>query len=186
MMKRDYAGAEKLVVEFPSEEFLGAPGLKSMFWGVTAWAKGDQNSARQRFENVRPHWESTLRDHSDNLPITAHLGMLYACLGRKADAVRLSQRALDLLPANDGIERPAYLSNLALVYAWTGEPDNAVAIVEQLLTKPAMEVEGFEPLTLTILRSWKWDSLRGNPRFEKILAGPEPEDHLLNFQVSAA
>jgi hypothetical protein len=42
--------------------------------------------------------------------------------------------------------------------------------MEQLLT--TLAVKG---ITLTQLQSWKWDGLRSNPRFQKILAGPEPK-----------
>jgi len=61
------------------------------------------------------------------------------------------------------------------VYALTGETEKAVTLVEQLLTTPAVEWTGIHPITLTQLRSWKWDSLRNNPRFQKILASPEPK-----------
>lgn len=175
MLQRDYARAEKLVNDFPLEEFPAAPGLKNMLLGITAWASGDQGGARSRLEKVRTQWESELRERPDDLGMMAHLGLLYASLGQKEEGLRLSRRALDLVPANEAIERPAYSGNLALAYAWTGEPDKAVTIIEQLLNKPASEFEGFEPPSLTILRSWKWDRLRGNPRFEKILAGPEPQ-----------
>ena len=76
----------------------------------------------------------------------------------------------DLCPENEAIERPLYLGNLALAYALTGETEEAVTLVEQLLTTPAAE-----GITLTELRSWKWDGLRSNPRFQKILEGPEPK-----------
>ena len=96
-------------------------------------------------------------------------------LGRKEEALRESRRAVDLVPENDAIERPAYSANLALVYALTGESEKAVTLIEQLLTKPAMEVQGVDAMTLTNLRSWRWDALRSNPRFQEILAGPEPK-----------
>ena len=75
----------------------------------------------------------------------------------------------------DAIERPRYLANLTLVYSLTGEPEKAVTLLEQLLTTPTLWGSGVAPITLTQLRSWKWDSLRSNPRFQKILAGPEPK-----------
>ena len=56
-----------------------------------------------------------------------------------------------------------------------GESDKAVTLIEQLLTKPATEVKGVEAVTLTNLRSWRWDPLRSNPRFQEILAAPEPK-----------
>jgi hypothetical protein len=75
----------------------------------------------------------------------------------------------DLCRENEAIERPGYLSNLALVCALTEETEEAVTLVERLLTTPAAD-----EITLTQLRSWRWDGLRSNPRFQKILAGPEP------------
>ncbi len=62
------------------------------------------------------------------------------------------------------------MGNLALVYALTGEAEEAVTLVEKLLTTPAAD-----EITLTQLRSWKWEGLRSNPRFQKILARPEPK-----------
>jgi Flp pilus assembly protein TadD len=94
---------------------------------------------------------------------------------RKEEALRESRRAIDLVPANDAVERPRYLTNLALAYVLTGETEKAVTLMEQLLTTPAAESVAFHAITLTQLRSWKWDSLRSNPRFQKILAGPEPK-----------
>jgi tetratricopeptide (TPR) repeat protein len=103
------------------------------------------------------------------------LGLVNAYLGRNEEALRESRRAVDLVPANDAIERPRYLTNLALVYALTGETEKAITLVEKLLTMPSVEAGGVAPITLTQLRGWKWDSLRSNPRFQKILAGPEPK-----------
>ena len=130
--------------------------------------------ARERFEKGRRNLESLVREHPDDPMFVYGLGMVNAYLGRKEEALRESRRAVDLVPANDAIERPRYLANLALVYALTGDTEQAVTLLEQLLTTP-MQGSGIEAITLTELRSWRWDSLRGNPRFDKILAGPEPK-----------
>lgn len=62
-----------------------------------------------------------------------------------------------------------YLHDLALVYARAGEAEEAVTLLEHLLTIPAW-------MSLTHLRqSWEWDTLRENPRFQKLIAGPEPK-----------
>jgi TolB-like protein/Flp pilus assembly protein TadD len=176
MLERDYAGAERLLVDFPLEEFPGPPpGIKDLFVGRTAWAKGDQDRARELFEKVRRDWDSFARDHPNDPAVLTRLGVLYAYLGRKEEALRESRRAVELVPENDAIERPAYSANLALVYALTGESEKAVTLIEQLLTKPALEVQGVHAITLTNLRSWRWDSLRSNPRFQEILAAPEPK-----------
>jgi tetratricopeptide (TPR) repeat protein len=175
-LERDFAGAEKLLVEFPLEEFPPPfAGVKSFFFACTAWARGDQGKARELFEKRRPALESNVQGHPDDPTFVASLGLIYAYLGRKEEALRESRRAVDLVPANDAVERPRYLTNLALVYALIGETEKAVTLVEQLLTTPAAESMGVAPITLTQLRSWRWDSLRSNPRFQKILAGPEPK-----------
>ena len=176
MLERDYAGAERLLADFPLEELPGPiPGLKDFFVGCTAWAKGDQDSARELFEKVRRDWESFARNHPNDPAVMTNLGVLYAYLRRKEEALRESRRAVELVPENDAIERPAYSTNLALVYALTGESEKAVTLIEQLLTKPAVEVQGVQAMTLTNLRSWRWDAVRNNPRFQEILASPEPK-----------
>jgi TolB-like protein/Flp pilus assembly protein TadD len=176
MLERDYAGAERLLADFPLEEFPApVPGIKYIFFALTAWAKGDQPRARELFEKVLRDWEPLVREHPDDPTFTTWRGLLYAYLGRKEEALRESHRTVDLVPENDAIERPAYSANLALVYALTGESEKAVTLIEQLLTKPALEVQGVHAITLTNLRSWRWDSLRSNPRFQEILAAPEPK-----------
>jgi TolB-like protein/Flp pilus assembly protein TadD len=171
MLERDFAGAEKVLVEFPLDE-IPPPfvGRKSFLFACTSLAKGDPATARVLFEKARSGYEPTAREHPDEPTFLAPLGLVYAYLGRNEDALRESRRALDLVPEKDAIERPRYSSNLALVYALTGQSEEAVNLVERLLTTPAAE-----GITLTELRSWKWDGLRSYPRFQKIIAGPEPK-----------
>ena len=171
MLERDYAGAERLLVDFPLEEF-PAPllAIKDIFFARTAWAKGDQPRARELFEKVRKDWEPLVRDHPDDPTFMTWLGVLYAYLGRKEEALRESRRAVDLVPENDAIERPAYSTNLALVYALTGESEKAVTLIEQLLTKPAVEVQGVtgndpdEPAELEMGCTAKQSAFPGNSR----------------------
>ncbi len=171
MMKRDFASAEKVLVEFPGEEFPSPfVGWKTFSLARSALAGGDPAKARALFENARPAYEAAVHDSPDEPKFLAPLGLLYAYLGRKEEALHASLRAVDLVPEKDAIDRPHYLGNLALVYALTGETEKAVTLVEQLLTTPAAD-----EITLTQLRSWRWEVLRSNPRFQKILAGPEPK-----------
>jgi Flp pilus assembly protein TadD len=171
MLERDFASAEKVLIEFPGEEFPPPfVGWKTFARACTALASGDPAKARALFEKARPAYEAAVHDSLDEPKFLTALGLVYAYLGRTDDALRESRRAVDLVPETDAIDRPRYLANLALVYALTGQTEEAVTLVEQLLTTPAAD-----GITLTELRSWKWDSLRSNPRFQKILAGPEPK-----------
>ena len=103
--------------------------------------------------------------------------LLYAFLGRKADALREGRRAAELRPiSRDVIEGAVAEAFLALIYARVGEPDQAIAQITRLLTIPFAVDYADESITLSDLRTrWEWDPLRGDPRFQKILAGPEPK-----------
>ena len=54
--------------------------------------------------------------------------------------------------------------------------DEAISRIERLLTTPFGVDYDDESITLSDLRQrWEWDPLRNDPRFQKILAGPEPK-----------
>jgi hypothetical protein len=65
---------------------------------------------------------------------------------------------------------------LALIYARSGQTDEAISRIERLLTVPFAVDYCDDSITLSDLRTrWEWDPLRKDPRFQKILAGPEPK-----------
>ncbi len=91
--------------------------------------------------------------------------MIDAALGNKQEAVREGRCASQLLPvAQDAVTGADILTHLAVTYAWCGDKDQAL---EQLsiLSKIPSEVN-YGILRLDPV----WDSLRGDPRFEKIVA----------------
>ena len=98
---------------------------------------------------------------------------------RKEDAIREGRRAVELEPeSQNAFHGAAHAANLALVYSLVGEPDQAITLIERLLSTPGpVECSDFpNNITLADLRlRWEWDPLRSNPRFQKILAGPEPK-----------
>ena len=101
-------------------------------------------------------------------------------MGRKADAIREGRRAVELEPeSKNAFHGAGCAANLALVYALIGEQDQAITLIERLLSTPGpvgTPSEASSSITLAELRlRWEWDSLRSNPRFQKILAGPEPK-----------
>lgn len=179
MLERDFATAEKQLAAFPSDEFPEV-GPKSFYQAQTALARGDAEFAHALFEKLMPVWENNVRDHPEQPMDHAALGILYSYLGRKEDAIRESRRAVDLCPeSTDAVNGAQLAGKLALVYARTGEIEQAITLIERLLRTPAAAVrpafyEG--GITQAELRlRWQWDPLRSKPRFQKILAGPEPK-----------
>ncbi|MEY2439544.1 MAG: hypothetical protein QOI34_929 [Verrucomicrobiota bacterium] len=169
MMARDFAAAEEntpdRLGEFPAME------PKLFYQACIAFAQTDFIKARRLLEEVRPLHEAGVRDHPDDPAFHTAVARLYAMLGRKEDAIHEAQRAIELRPeSTDAVSGPEYVTNLAFVYAQSGEIDQAVTLLSRLLTTPAAD-----RITLAHLRlSWEWDPLRKDPRFLKILEGPEP------------
>ena len=98
------------------------------------------------------------------------LGMADAALGNKEDAIREGRRAAELLPvAKDAIDGASVGPKSGVIYAWTGEKDLAF---EQLTV--AAKLPGFLSYGELRLHPY-WDPLRGDPRFEKIVASLAPK-----------
>jgi hypothetical protein len=96
--------------------------------------------------------------------------LIDAGLGRKDDAVREGRHAVDLLPVSkDSINGASLVNYLAVIYAWVGEKDQAFTQLETAAKLPGT-------LNYGQLRLHPyWDQLRGDPRFEKIVASLAPK-----------
>ena len=180
MLERDYATAEKILTEAPLEDFSPAGDApKTYYQGRVARARGDIESAQRYLAVARADAEKRVRDNPDAAERHGQLGLLSAYMQRKEDAIRESRRAVELEPESQNAFHGAnHAANLALVYSLVGEPDQAITLIERLLSTPGpVECSDFpNNMTLADLRlRWEWDPLRNNPRFQKILAGPEPK-----------
>jgi TolB-like protein/DNA-binding winged helix-turn-helix (wHTH) protein/Tfp pilus assembly protein PilF len=180
MMERDYARAEKILTDFPLENF-PKPGdaPKTYYQGRIALASGDIEAAQRYFAAATSDIEKCMHDDPNDPNPPAHLGLLYAFMHRKEDAIREGRRAVEMEPeSQNAFHGAARAANLALVYALVGEQDQAITLIEHLLSTPGpVQWPDFpQNITQADLRlRWEWDSLRSNPRFQKILAGPEPK-----------
>jgi non-specific serine/threonine protein kinase len=180
MLARDFASAQEALDGFPSETLpsvLSAPVPKSYLKGCIALASGDHESARQLFEIARPMMEAESLTHPESDVRHARLGLLYAYIGRRNEAIREGKRAVELKPiSRDAIYGPEQLCNLALIYAWVGEKEKAISMIEGLLREPGAVFFYEASMSWWELRlRWQWDPLRDEPRFQKILAEPEPQ-----------
>lgn len=181
MLERDYAKAGRLLAPIPSELLgeaheLASPHLKAFHEALLAVATHSE-AKEQALELARGAVEKRLGLSSSDRP-EQDLALLYAFLGRKDDAIQQAHQAIDhaLGPAGT-IEKNQALAALAMVYAQTGEPHKASDLIEHLLTVPGeLQSGAVYNMTLTDLKwRWQWDPLRSHPRFQKILAGPEPK-----------
>jgi TolB-like protein/class 3 adenylate cyclase/Tfp pilus assembly protein PilF len=180
LMDRDPAAAERALASCRMETITSQPGAplpKSYLQGCIDLVRNDTARAQIDFEAARPAVEKTVADSPQDPTRHAQLGLLYAFMGRNEDALREGRRAVELKPiARDVIEGAIAQAFQALIFARTGETDSAISAIERLLTTPFAVDYADDSITLSDLRTrWEWDPLRNNPRFQKILTGPEPK-----------
>jgi TolB-like protein/Flp pilus assembly protein TadD len=179
MLQRDFTAADEVANKMPQDRFPGLGPSRDFFKGQVALARGDTVAAQKFFAAASARMESWARDHPTAAGVRDSLALLYALTERKEEAIAEARRAVELEPVSkDALRGPGHQANLALVYARTGETDQAITLIERLLSTPAAisDSGGPETITLANLRlGWLWDPLRQDPRFQKILAGPEPK-----------
>jgi serine/threonine-protein kinase len=142
--------------------------------GLVARIKGDEDGARAAFSAARTEQEKFVRAQPDDLTQSVELcslGLIDAALGRKQEALSEGRRAVELLPVTkNAIEGADVLYFYAVICAQVGERDLAI---EQL--KTLAKILGGAHYGELRLDAF-WDPLRGDPRFEKIVASLAPTE----------
>ena len=137
--------------------------------GIIARMAKDDDKARLAFTAARAEQEKIVQAQPNFGPAFCVLGLIDAALGRKEEALREGRRAIELLP----VEKDAYRGNsmikyLAMIAAWAGDKGLACEQLSIAIRSPSDF--GYGELKLL---PW-WDPLRGDPRFEKIVASLAP------------
>jgi TolB-like protein len=139
--------------------------------GLAARARGDAAVARAAFIAARTEVEPMVREQPDYGAAFCVLGLIDAGLGRKEEAIREGRRAVELLPiTKDSIDGAELMKYLAVIYAWSGEKDLAIQQVVATLQIPSTLSYG------NLKLHPYWDALRGDPRFERIVADLAPKN----------
>jgi len=173
---RDYDEASRIVAQTPKKwaaaVYIGNP-PRSAADGLIARLRGNAPEAKSIFLAARKTIKHMfLQSVIYKFMEPAQYGLLDAELGRTAKAVSEARHAVDLMPVSrNSLEGPSVVGNLAVVYALTGKPDQALNQLESIIEIPAGPSYGelrFDP---------RWDTLRGNPRFEKMVARVKPHSN---------
>jgi serine/threonine-protein kinase len=169
---RTWTAATRTLANYPREGVANnGVNYPFTYWeGVVARYQGDLRKAQAAFAAARTEVQNVVQQQPDFASALSLLAMIDAGLDKKEEAVREGQRACELLPiSKDAIDGTFLAMNLAQIYAWIGDKDRAIEQITAVQRVP-------NPLSYGLLKLRPdWDSLRGDPRFEKIVASLAPK-----------
>ena len=143
---------------------------RSFVEGLIARMTNDHQKAVAAFTEARNEQVKVVEAHPDHAPALCVLGLIDAALGRKDEALREGRKAIELLPIRkDALSGSGIVLYFAMIAAWVGEKDLACEQLANARTHSREISYG----QLRLLPSW--DSLRGEPCFEEIVASLTPE-----------
>jgi TolB-like protein/Tfp pilus assembly protein PilF len=175
MLERDFARAAQVLAASPLTELSylnGGLTPKSFLVGCTGLALGDSVLAKKSFEAARKVFEDAVTEAPNISERHANLGLCYAFMGQKEDAIREGRRAVELKPeSKDAYDGAIMNCCLALIYTRVGENDLAIPLIERMLRTPGAVDSVNYSITVNDLKfRWEWDPLRSDPVFQKLVS----------------
>jgi len=172
--ERNRDAAEKAVALIPPEgvanSFDEALVPREYCIGRTAWLFGNKQLAQTALSAARAIFQRVTAEQPDYPQAWSYLGLTDAMLGRCGEATREGKRACEILPiTKDSWIGPTVVNYLAMIYAWCGDKDAAFKQLESSVKNPVGVTYG------ELKQSPDWDSLRGDPRFEKLVGSLAPK-----------
>jgi eukaryotic-like serine/threonine-protein kinase len=134
--------------------------------GALERLQGNEARAKKYYDSARVHLERKLKTSPDDERLYSELGVTYAGLGLKEEAIRYGMKGVEMLPIEKEAWRGSFrLIDLAQIYAQTGELEKSIDLLQRLLSIPA------EISRTTLKNEPRWNPLRANKRFQQLTAG---------------
>jgi serine/threonine-protein kinase len=158
--------AQRQVLALPPSAFDNDTASWAIVRAHLYYLRGDRGRSTVYADSARIAFAEQSRAAPEDAQRHSLLGVALAYLGRKAEAVREGQRALELQPiSKDAYGGAYYQLQLARIYLLVGEPDKALDQLEPLLRIPYYLSPGWLRIDPT------FDPLRSNPRFKRLVEG---------------
>jgi TolB-like protein/Tfp pilus assembly protein PilF len=137
---------------------------REFFEGAIHIFSKEKEKALAAFKRARPIAEKALQEGPSDASRHVVLGLILAGMGEKELAIAEGKRAVELLPeSQDALDGPKMTVALAQIYAWTGETDQALQLIDRSLSTP----NGVTVPSLAL--DPMWDPLRDDPRFQALI-----------------
>ena len=146
---------------------------KAWFEALGDRIRGDNVAAQSAFAAARVDVESAVLAQPGNGRALGLLAMIDAGLGRRQAAVDEALRAREQMKGS-ATDAPIADCNLAVVYAWTGQPDLALAVLEPLVNQPAGRNMPGQATYGDFQLNPLWDPLRSDARFQALVKRLSP------------
>ena len=146
---------------------------KAWFEALAERIRGDNVAAQRAFAAARADVENAVLGDPGNGRTLGLLAMIDAGLGRRQAAVDEALRAREQMKRS-ATDAPIADCNLAIVYAWTGQPDLALAVLEPLVNQPAGRNMPGQPTYGDFQLNPLWDPLRSDARFQALVKRLSP------------
>ena len=157
---------QRQVLSLPPSAFDNDRGVWALVRAELYQLRGDRARALAYADSARLTLEAQSRAAPEDAQRHAILGVALAYLGRKAEAIREGRRGAELLPlSKDAIDAPYVQLQLARIYVLTGESDQALEVLEDLLGRPFYVSPGWLRLDPA------FRPLASYPGFEALLGG---------------
>ena len=128
-------------------------------------------SAAEAFAGAREQLNLHVLKSPQDAALLSQLAVVDALLNNSDTAISEGKRACEILPVSkDAVDGPSILINLAVVYAWTNELDQAFTTLGPLTRMPFGIHYG------QLKRDPYWQPLHKDSRYEKLLAELAPPD----------
>jgi TolB-like protein/Flp pilus assembly protein TadD len=168
LYERDYKSAldrlSSATIESIEIQYVFIP--KAQLAGLLYQLMNEPAQARASFDSARTILQREVKERPDDARVHSSLGIVYAALGRKEEAIQEGKMAVKLYPVSKdafiGVHR---VRNLAFIYTMVGDYEAALDQIEYLLSIP-----GYFSVPLLRLDPI-WDPLRDHPRYQKLLDG---------------
>jgi len=168
MLERNFKGVldrlDSLAYDVAEGEYFNF--YKHLAYAMVYHALNNQSLMKTHAEEARIALEEALKEHPEDSRIHTSLGLAYAYLGRKEEAIREGKRAVSLYPlSRDAYGAPHYVNSLAMIYTVVGEYEEAINQLEYLMSIASGDIVSIPVLRLDPM----WDPLRQHPRFQRLL-----------------